>query len=88
MILFISHNNVDDDFVNNITSVFEDVPLRKTMYIDNTAQVREIKNKYELIKFKSVFANDHMKVSWLLPGSRSYVDNLKVDSFDLLSKLN
>lgn len=87
MVLFISHKDISDNFVTQIQSMFEHVPLKKPVYTDDTAIFRELNNKYELIKMQSVIGNDHLDIKWLVNTSRQCVNNIIVDSFDIVTHI-
>lgn len=85
MILFISHNNLSDNVINIISTYFDQVPLKNTINIDNTAQVKIYDDKYELIKMKGISGNNLLTLEWIIMGSEQYIENERVDSYDVLS---
>lgn len=86
MVLFLFHR-INDDTINEITRMFELVPLiTKNLFITKNidAKIRTT-NKIELITVKSVSEEHNISIKWLLNGSSRYVDNMSVDAYDIMS---
>lgn len=84
MILFISHKMIGND-MQKIESMFEQIPLRKTVPKIRKAQVKLTNDSFEMIKVKTVTEDHCLSIKWLLKGSSEFVNGVSVDSYDILS---
>ena len=85
MVLFICHKELNGEIIKLIKDMFEEVPKRKTIEIDNTAIVNEINGEYELIKIKTVNDGDSLIIKWYVDTNERYQNNLCVDSLSTIS---
>lgn len=88
MILFISHNHIDDKFISHIEKLFEEVPSHDTLYTKNIAQFKELVDEYEIIKIKTINENNYLSIKWLIDGSDKFNDKqLYPYGSDVLSRI-
>lgn len=87
MILFITHNVIDDSFITTVSNFFGEIPRRQTDFTDNTARVNNYEDMYELIKVETVIEYDTLIIYWLIDCSEYFVNNLSIDSIDILSHI-
>jgi secreted Zn-dependent insulinase-like peptidase len=91
MILYISHTKINDEFVKNISEMFEQVKLVQTLdselnilNTDEIATVKELHDSYEIVKIKTTGEGDYLMIRVLIDGNGKYVNNLCIDSYDVL----
>lgn len=87
MILFISHNIIDDSFIEKITKMFEHIPLKQTIDIVYPAKTTYFTTEYEVIYVNTVTENDTMLIKWIVTGSTKYENNLRVDAFNIIGHI-
>lgn len=80
MILFISHNKIDDELINTIKESFGRIEKRTKIYTINKTTFN-IDNNLEIIKMKSIQNINSLILKWLVDGTPKYVNNLCVDAF-------
>lgn len=84
MILAISHNSIDDEFIRQVEEIFRPVKLVNTVQTDVSASVKELKNEYEQININTTGEDEYLIVRVLLEGSGRYINNLNEDSFGII----
>lgn len=87
MVLFISHKQLTDQLIEEVSQMFKDVPLHTTIHTDDTARVMITDRSYELIKIKTVNENNYLTVKWLVEGSDKFKDNLCETGYDVVSHI-
>ena len=84
MILCISHNKIDKLFIDEIKNMFNKIPLKKTKNTNNIPKLLYYKDKYEIIKMKSITKQKTLILNWFIDGYQDYKNNIKDKSFDFL----
>ena len=86
MKLYISHNNIDEIIVK-VSDMFKDVILREETYFENVPLVNIYKNKYELLKIKTLGNNKFLYLNWLVDGTNIYDNNMNKSSFQIIGNI-
>ena len=85
MVLFISHNNITDEFIKNICDMFSSVPLNKNDQIIRTnAQYDIYDTMYELIKIKIPSNEKKLILNWLIDCTSYQYDKLSESCLNIL----
>lgn len=89
MTLFISHNTIDNIFIEKMNELFAGIPMNqnnKTEIINLPIIRKNEINTIELIKMKSTEDNIYLSLFWLLDGTSYCDDNNNIqDGYEVLS---
>lgn len=91
MILFICYKDINDNIVDTIRSMFEPIKSKNNVsaILREEPIMRELKNKYEIIKALTTCATYQLTIKWLISGiaTQGYQNNVCVDSYDILGHI-
>lgn len=85
MILFIAHNDINDGFIDKITSMFSLIPLRDKYEFNNDITFKKTSDTYEMINVKITDTNHRLIIRWLVSGSIKYKNNICTNSFNVIN---